>query len=308
MKILVTGTSGFIGQHFVQRTQNDYDIISFESDLTDFNKARQEVLDHNPDQIVHLAARTEVEKSFYEPMVFSHINYLGTENLVNAACELSQLKNFIFSSTMEVYGWQPVSDEIKNGNVPDILPVFDENTVPHPNAPYAVAKLACEKYLEYAHRCKNLPFTALRQTNTYGRKDNNFFVVEQIITQMLNNPSEINIGYREPYRNFLYIDDLIDLWVEIVKRPELVNQGEIFTIGPANAVSIESLADMIAKKLNWNGKINWNEKPERPGEIYLLNSSCKKINSFIGWEPKVELNDGLDYTINAWKEKEITKC
>ena len=58
-------------------------------------------------------------------------------------------------------------------------------TPPNPNAPYAVAKYGCEKYLEYAHRSYGLPFTAIRQTNAYGRKDNNFFVTEQIIYQML---------------------------------------------------------------------------------------------------------------------------
>ena len=52
---------------------------------------------------------------------------------------------------MEVYGWQPISDEIENGNIPNTLPSFDENTTPNPNAPYAVAKYGVEKYLEYVH-------------------------------------------------------------------------------------------------------------------------------------------------------------
>jgi hypothetical protein len=69
----------------------------------------------------------------------------------------------------------------------------------------AVAKLAVEKYLEYMHRAVGLPFTAIRQTNSYGRRDNDFFVTEQIITQMLKNPTDCFLGYKTPYRNFIFI-------------------------------------------------------------------------------------------------------
>lgn len=302
MKILVTGASGFIGQHIVPQLNKKHEVIIFESDLLDFKNVYQEVLDSQCDQIIHLAARTEVEKSFYEPTVFSNINYIGTENLVNAASELTNLKNFLFASTMEVYGWQPVSDEIQNGNIPDLIPAFDETTEANPNAPYAVAKHACEKYLQYAHRSKKLPFTALRQTNTYGRKDNNFFVVEQIISQMLDNPTDVYLGYSTPYRNFLYIEDLIELWCLLVDKYNDINNGQIFTIGPDNAVSISDLAEMIAKKLNWNGTIHWDSKPKRDGEIWLLNSNNKKITEYTGWKPKTKLSDGLDKTIRDLQE------
>ena len=298
MKILLTGASGFIGQHiFPKLIDNNHIVHCLESDLRDYAAVEQEVTTAAPDIILHLAARTEVEKSFYEPMDFNHVNYLGTVNLVNVASKLTGLKNFIFASTMEVYGWQPVSDLIRQGQIPEVIPAFDEKTVPNPNAPYAVAQLACEKYLEYAHRSHGLRYCIIRQTNTYGRKDNNFFVVEQIISQMLDNSSEINLGYREPYRNFLFIDDLIDLWTTLINHNDRLTGANLFTIGPNNALSIESLADTIAKKLSWNGNINWNTKPQRPGEIYLLNSTHQQVSELTGWQPKIDLDYGLDLTI-----------
>lgn len=300
MKIFITGWQGFIGSHLVKRLQDKHELTYLQNDLRDYNKVKAEILDADPEIILHLAARTEVEKSFYEQLTFSEVNYIGTVNLIEAARELKNFKNFVFASTMEVYGWQPISDVIKEGKEEEII-AFDETTPPNPNAPYAVAKYACEKYLEYAQRSYNLPFTIIRQTNAYGRKDNDFFVTEQIISQMLKGDT-VNLGYGEPYRNFLYIDDLMDAWIKVVETPEKA-AGEIFCLGPNNAIKIKDYVEKIAKKLDWNGHVNWNTKPERPGEIYLLNSTNDKIKEKLGWEPKYTLDEGLDLTIAHWKEK-----
>ena len=185
MKIFLTGSSGFIGTHLFPLLDNKYDLHCMKSDLLDFDGVVQELTNFAPDLIVHLAARTEVEKSFYEQISFSQINYVGTVNLIEAAAKLDKQPTFLFASTMEVYGWQPVSDQIQQGRIPDVIPVFDETTPPNPNAPYAVAKYGCEKYLEYAQRAYGLEYIIIRQTNSYGRKDNDFFVTEQIISQMI---------------------------------------------------------------------------------------------------------------------------
>lgn len=301
MKIFITGHNGFIGSHMVERLKDKHELSFLTEDLRDHSAVKQQLLDADPEVIVHLAARTEVQKSFYEQIAFSDINYTGTVNLIESACGLRNLKNFVMASTMEVYGWQPISDIIRDGQEdPSNIPAFDESTPPNPNAPYAVAKYGCEKYLEYAHRSFGLPFTAIRQTNSYGRKDNNFFITEQIIYQMLTQPDEINLGYGKPYRNFIYIDDLLDAWEAVIENPEKV-QGEILCLGPDDPIKIEDYAYMIAGKLNWNGVINWDTKDPRPGEIYLLNSTNDKITSLLDWKPKVDLNEGVDRTIAVWK-------
>ncbi len=299
MKILITGLSGFIGSYLQRRLSAKHEIFDLECDLREHKQVSDRLKKVNPDFIIHLAARTEVEKSFYEQITFSEINYTGTVNLIECARDLPNLKLFVFSSTMETYGWHPVSDLICDDK-PFELPVFDEDTPQHPNAPYAVAKVGCELYLKYAARAYNFPFTAFRQTNTYGRWDNDFFVVEQIITQMLKNPNEINLGYKKPYRNFLWIEDLISLYETVIDNPEKA-RGEIFCTGPDNAISVETLVSMIANKIGWTGHVNWDTKPKRHGEIYVLNSTNAKATKLLGWKPKVDLNDGLDRTIKIWQ-------
>lgn len=299
MKILLTGSSGFIGSHMTPMLNKNHELYHLKSNLLDYKSVQEEVISVSPEIIVHLAARTEVERSFYEQTTFSEINYVGTVNLIEAAARIKNFKNFVFASTMEVYGWQPISDIVKAGSVPKDFVAFNENTSPNPNAPYAVAKYACEKYLEYAYRCYGLPFTAIRQTNSYGRKDNDFFVTEQIISQMIRNPDEINLGYAEPYRNFIFISDLLDAWIEVIENYDKV-QGKIFTIGPNAPIKIKDYAQKIANKLDWNGQINWDTKPKRPGEIYWLNSCHDLITSTIGWKPKINLDFGLDQTIDIW--------
>ena len=300
-KVLITGLSGFIGSNLQKRLEHKYEVYDLECDLLDELAVNSRLQYINPDYIIHLAARTEVEKSFYEQSSFSSVNYVGTVNIIEAAKSLPNLKLFVFSSTMESYGWQPESDLIRDG-LDVTIPVFDEETPQHPNAPYAVAKVGCEQYLQYAGRAYNFPFCILRQTNTYGRSDNDFFVVEQIITQMIKNPTEINLGYKKPYRNFLWIDDLLSLYETVLLQHDLAKK-EIFCTGPNNAINIGDLVDIIATKLNWTGTVNWNKKPYRVGEIYILNSTHEKAKQMLGWEPTVDLNTGLDRTIEIWKNK-----
>ena len=303
MKLLLTGSSGFIGSHLRPLLEAQFDVYHLISDLRDHEAIAKEVAAFSPEIIVHLAARTEVEKSFYEQVAFSEINYVGSVNLIEAASRLPNLKNFVFASTREVYGWQPISDEVVKNIIPKEYVAFDEHTQPNPNAPYSVAKYGVEKYLEYMHRSCGFPFSAVRQTNCYGRKDNNFFITEQIISQMLANPNEINLGYAEPYRNFIYIDDLLDVWMEIITHPEKV-QGLIFTLGPDNPIKIRDYVNLIANKMQWTGTINWDTKPKRQGEIYWLNSNCNLITKTLGWKPKTSLNDGLDKTIAVLRTKQ----
>jgi UDP-glucose 4-epimerase len=308
-KLLITGASGFIGQYLVKALDSEYEVhglyehkASFAknpelegrqwlADLKDKEALEMTIANIAPHFIIHLAAKTEVALSFDNYAEVSEVNYLGTVNLVEANRLFNpNLELFLMASTMETYGHQ------------DQVP-FTEETPQYPMAPYAVAKLACEKYLAYMEYAYGFPFCIFRQTNAYGRTDNDFFVVERIVTQMLRG-DECNLGEKEPVRNFIWIDDLVELYRTVLAQTEKA-KGQTFVTGPNNGLTIEELADIIKSKTGFKGRLNWGTIPKRPGEIYYLNSDAQKAKDVLRWEPKIDLQEGLDRTIAIWREKVV---
>jgi nucleoside-diphosphate-sugar epimerase len=295
MKILITGASGFLGQYLTKALCQHHDLLTpseKDMDLRQWNDVAYYVSEHCPDAVIHLAAKTEVAFSFDDFEDVGDVNYLGTVRLIEANRRHNpNLKQFVMASTMETYGQQP----FENGERP---PPFTETTPQNPRAPYAVAKLACEKYLDYMRYAYEFPSTVLRQTNTYGRTNSTYFVMERIVSQMLQGPV-VRLGERLPYRNFLFIDDLVRLYETILFNDKAI--GETFVTGPANALSIENLVTLCAEVLHWHGTVIWKTIPERPGEIYYLNSDAKKAENLLGWKPQVDLPTGIALTAERLK-------
>ena len=312
MKVFVTGITGFIGSYLAEallaeghevagfvRQTNRLNYPSFNrlkgkvefhyGSLTDYHACAQALREFRPDAICHLGAITPVAYSFEHPHEVTETNYIGTINLAEAALKTCpNIKRFIFASSMETYGYQAKRT------------AFVETDESRPACPYAVAKVAGEKYLQYLHYAHQFPAVAFRQTNAYGRRENDYFVVEAIITQMLKG-EEVNLGDFRPVRNFIFIDDLVNLYVATLTAPAEVN-GQVFNTGPDNGVSIAELVDKCESLIGWEGKVNWNTRPRRPGEIFYLNSSNQKVTEAIGWEPETDLLDGLARTIEIWAD------
>ncbi|HBT81646.1 hypothetical protein A2757_00605 [Candidatus Giovannonibacteria bacterium RIFCSPHIGHO2_01_FULL_48_47] len=315
MKILITGITGFIGSELARKlvSQKEYELagivratadkdhIASISDLadkislhwanfTDWHAVRRIVKDFAPNYVVHLGAQTAVRHSFEMPHEFSETNFLGTINLAHAALEVPDFKKFIFASTMEVYGWQK-----------ERAP-FKEETLLHPGSPYSVSKVASEHYLEMAGRAFGLPYLISRACNTYGRKHNKGFIVEYIITSILEG-KDVYLGTPRAVRDLMYVEDHVNAYLTLLKTKEA---NQTFNFGTGNQMTMLEVAKIIKDKLDFQGKIieHWPpDYPFRPVAEDYLSLDSSKAKNILSWEPKYSLDEGLDKTIAYWREK-----
>ncbi len=306
-KILLTGTTGFVGSHLAPKlVQEGYDVYALEryvtgrfilgeakkvktifGDLREPFAVKRIVQEVQPDVVIHLASISAVSYSYDHPHEVIETNFVGTMNLVEACLrEVPNFGHFLFASTSETYG---------NGPIPKT-----EETPQNPNSPYAVSKLACEKYLLYMRDTYEFPMTILRNFNTYGRKDNTHFVVERTVVQMLKG-GLVKLGDPTPTRDFEYIDDHVNSYMACMNNPKA--KGGVFNFCTGRGISIKQLVDTISELCEYKGEVIWNTIPTRPLDIKDLVGDYSKAKQFLGWEPKFTLEEGLELTVKFWRDK-----
>jgi nucleoside-diphosphate-sugar epimerase len=195
-------------------------------------------------------------------------------------------KHFMFASTSETYG---------NGPNPK-----REDTEQNPNSPYAVSKLAPEKYLLYMRDAYRFPVTILRNFNTYGRKDNTHFVVERTIVQMPSG-NTVKLGDPTPIRDFEYVDDHVNSYLYCLDNEKA--KGKAFNFCTERGISVRQLTDLISGLTDFKGEVIWDTIPARPFDIKEPVGDYSKAKRVLGWEPKFTLEEGLKLTVGFWRNK-----
>jgi len=306
--VLVTGGSGFIGSRLIPKlVELEHDVYSLEryvtgryvlggryvvktvfSDLRNYFTLRNTIRKVQPEAVVHLASISPVSYSYDHPIEVMETNFLGTVNLAESCLrEVPQFRHFLFAGTSEEYGNQE--------NTP-----IKESAELRPCSPYAVSKVAADKYLQYMYDAYDFPVTILRNFNTYGRKNNTHFVVERIIVQMLEEKT-VMLGDPTPVRDLLYIDDHVSSYVTCLENEKAI--GEVFNFCTRRGTSITQLVELMKELIGFKREVVWNTIPERPLDVAVLVGDNSKAKRLLGWKPKFTLKKGLQLTINFWKEK-----
>lgn len=316
-KILVTGADGFIGSHLTEELvkqghkvkafayYNSFntwgwldtlpkeilkEIEVFTGDIRDPNGVRESM--KGIDEVHHLAALIAIPFSYHSPDSYVDTNIKGTLNVLQAARDLDT-KRILVTSTSEVYG------------TAQYVPI-DENHPFQGQSPYSATKIGADRIAESFHKSFEMPITIVRPFNTYGPRQSARAVIPTIITQLLAGKEEIQLGALSPTRDFNYVKDTINGFIEIAKAHNTI--GEEINIATQQEISIGQLAQEMIKQINPNAKIICEEERLRPekSEVNRLLGSNKKIKELTGWSQQYNLAQGLAETIE-WIKNNLDK-
>lgn len=306
-KILVTGGAGFIGSNLVDALIDEgHDVVVvdnlYSGKRENLNpKAKFYQIDicgqelervfqkERPDIIDHHAAQIDLRKSVSDPIFDAQINILGSINVLSN-CQKYKVKKVIFASTGgAIYGDASVLP------TPEDYPAW-------PVSPYGIAKLTVEHYLYFYHYVYGLPFIALRYGNVYGPRQDphgEAGVVAIFTQKMLKGEQPIINGDGLQTRDFVFVSDVVKANLAAV----VSNYTGPINIGTSKLININLIFNTLNKLIG--GKAKEIHREVKKGEQKTSCLNINKAKQILGWEPKVELEEGLKKTVDYFKNIQL---
>jgi UDP-glucose 4-epimerase len=306
-RFLVTGGAGFIGGHLVERlladghavtaldnfATGDRENVPAEATLVEGDVADPALLGEvfaggRFDAVFHIAGQASISKSFATPEVDLRTNVVGTLNVARA-CVDAGVPRLVNASSMTAYG------------EPDAIPTPEE-TPCVPVSFYGVTKYAAERYAQVMgdRPDVDLAVTSLRMFNVYGerqRLDNPYQGVLAIFIGNVLRGEPITIhGDGEQTRDFVYIRDVVDAWLQVLDDP--ASHGAVLNVGSGAETSVNELADAVLGALG-ESRETW-EMRSAPTQLGDQRRSAADVAALaaLGWSPAVSLRDGIARTVD----------
>lgn len=321
--ILVTGGAGFIGssfvRHLIKKTENkviNVDKLTYAGHLENLESIKdseqycfkqadicnqeimQEVFEnYQPDQIVHLAAESHVDRSIDGSSDFIQTNIIGTYNLLEIAKaywkDLSEEKKknfrFLHVSTDEVYG--ELGEE----------GLFHETTSYDPRSPYSASKASSDHLVRAWYHTYEFPVLVTNCSNNYGPYQFPEKLIPVVILKALQGKDIPVYGTGENIRDWLYVDDHARALIKVLRKGRV---GETYNIGGHNekknievVKQICSILDEVVPKAEGSYKSQITFVTDRPGHDYRYAIDASKIKGELGWTPKESFESGIKKTV-----------
>ena len=307
--VLVTGAGGFIASHLVEdlvacgahvrafvryNSRGDPGLLSLLSgeifaqleitagDLRDLAAVKTAM--QGTSHVFHLGALIAIPYSYVHPAEVVETNVIGTLNVLMAGRELG-VERILHTSTSEVYGTAL--------RVP-----IDETHPLQGQSPYSASKIGADKLAESFYRAFDLPVVTVRPFNTYGPRQSARAVIPTIISQALMQDT-VHLGNLEARRDLTYVSDTVAGFLKAAEVTGL--EGETFNLGTGSEVTVGDLAGEIIALVGRPVEIVVDSTRLRPekSEVQRLLSDNRLAKERLGWQPVVNLTEGLRRTI-AW--------
>jgi dTDP-glucose 4,6-dehydratase len=315
MKLLVTGGAGFIGSNFVRMALRDkfpdfnveqltvLDLLTYagdeenlkpvasdkrykfvKGDIRDLELAKK--LMQDADQVIHFAAESHVDRSIEGGSEFVSTNVMGTQVLLDAA-KSTNIKRFVHVSTDEVYG------SISEGSWPEDHPLL-------PNSPYSASKAGSDLLVRAYNRTHKLDTVITRCSNNYGQYQFPEKVVPLFITNIIEGKKVPLYGNGLNVRDWLHVDDHCrGIALALTKG----RSGEVYNIGGGTELTNVELTHKILEAMGV-GEEFIQPVEDRKGHDLRYSVDISKINKELGYSPQVNFEDGLQQTIDWYKNNQ----
>ena len=302
--VLVTGGGGFIGSNLVRALLDEGHDVRVLDNFSTGNRANLAGLDievvegelrsyervHNAvrgvEVVFHLGALGSVPRSVQDPLTSSAVNIEGTLNVLLAARD-EGIRRVVFSSSSSVYG--PRRE----------LPVT-EDMPPDPISPYGVAKLAAERYcVSFSRVYESFESVVVRYFNVFGPRQSPFSqyaaVIPLFVTAIAAGEPILIYGDGEQRRDFTYVSNVVDGTIRAAEAAGA--SGRIFNVAASAPATVNDVAAAIGTVL---GKpVEKTFAPPRVGDIRDSWADVSAAREVLGWEPTVDLEDGLRRTVET---------
>ncbi len=281
MRILVTGLTGFTGQHIKDQLESDgHDVIGLVSDITDREAVFAEVKKVNPEAVMHLAGLAFVGHGGIND--FYQVNLLGTSNLLEALHQgAPNIKSVLLASSANVYGNQENNQLDETSNL---------NPVNH----YAVSKYSMEKMASLWF--DQLPIVIVRPFNYTGVRQNKLFLIPKIVSHFHERADVIELGNLEVYREFNDVRMVAEIYKKLIYAAPTATTVNVCT-GKVYALKdiIKTCEDITGHSL----KVKVNPQFVRKNEVKSLAGCNKKLKELVSDWHTPSIEDTLQWMLSA---------
>jgi UDP-glucuronate decarboxylase len=307
MRILVTGGAGFIGSHLCDRlVREGHDVVCLDNFFTGRRENIEHLLDHDRfevmrhdvveplfleiDQIYNLACPASPIHYQYNPVKTVKSNVMGAINMLVLAKRVDA--RILQASTSEVYGDPTVHPQTETywGNVNPI----------GPRSCYDEGKRVAETLMMDYHREDRVDIRIARIFNTYGTRmqEGDGRVVSNFIVQALRGQELTLYGTGEQTRSFCYVDDLVDGLVRLMAAE---GRHEPVNLGNPVEFTVRELADEVCRIVGQSVRVTY--KPLPQDDPTQRQPDITRAREWLGWEPRIPLADGLERTVEYFRER-----